>query len=102
MGDPPTLRPLPATRPKKLPAQVPRRFPIRTMMGFVALFAVLLSVLRTLGMPPTIMVILGGWVLAIAAAQAFLLKGRFPREASALFHGLVLQSLPHYRIRIPG
>lgn len=53
------------------------------MLGFIAIFAVLLSVLRTFGLPPIAMAILAGWVLVIAVAQALLFGGRHPRWASA-------------------
>lgn len=68
---------------KVLPAQVPRRFPVRTMLGLIAMFAIMLSVWRTLGVPPIMMVILLVWVVTIALAQVLLFQGKRPRLASA-------------------
>ncbi len=65
-----------------VPAQVPRRFPVGTMLAFTAIFAVVLSILRTAGVPPIGIVVVGGWVIVIGLAQAVLFKGKRPRAAS--------------------
>lgn len=71
-------------RKEVLPAGVPRRFSIGTMLGLTAVFAVLLGVLRMLGFGPIGMVIVAGWLLLIAVAQAVLFKGQRPRLASSV------------------
>ena len=65
-----------------VPAQVPRRFPVGTMLLLVTVFAIVLSVARTLGATPGLILLIAGWVVLIALAQVLLFHGQKPREAS--------------------
>ncbi len=65
-----------------VPAQVPRRFPVGTLLLLVLVFAVVLSVLRTVGMGAGMILFVGGFVLVVGLGQVVLFRGEKPREAS--------------------
>lgn len=65
-----------------VPAQVPRRFPVGTMLVLIAVFAVLLSALRTWGASAETIVLIVLFVLCVAVGQVLLFHGQEPRKAS--------------------
>ena len=67
-----------------VPAQVPRRFPIGTLLLLMAVFAVLLSALRTAGAHPAAIVFVAGFTLVVGLGQILLYHGNKPREASMM------------------
>lgn len=75
-------------RTELVPAQVPRRFPVGTMLVLVAVFAVLLSALRTAQAYPEVIVLVTAFVLCVGVGQVVLFRGQRPREASALAGGI--------------
>lgn len=74
--------PLPSYRKEPPPARVPRRFGVGTVMIFTAMFAVLFSLLRSLGSPPHLIIFLGLWSACIGLGQMLLFGGKQPRAAS--------------------
>ena len=63
-------------------AGVPRRFGVGILMLLMTLFAVLFSVMRTMGASVETFAIIATMVAAVAIGQIFLFGGRYPRAAS--------------------
>jgi uncharacterized protein YhhL (DUF1145 family) len=63
---------------------MPRRFSIGTAMILTAVFAVMLSILKTFDAPPVVFGFMSVFVVAIAVCQALLFKGKNPRKASII------------------
>jgi hypothetical protein len=78
-------------RPPSPQVGVPRRFGIGTMMILTAMYAVLFSLLTTLGAPPVVFAAIAIYVTGVGLCQVLLYKGKNPRRAS-IVGGAVLYS----------
>ncbi|MBN1908451.1 MAG: hypothetical protein JW818_01815 [Pirellulales bacterium] len=65
-------------------AQVPRRFPMGTLMLMVTLFAVLFAVMQSFKLPGWLIFVIAGLFLAVGMGQVWLLRGRRPKLASMI------------------
>jgi ribosomal protein S18 acetylase RimI-like enzyme len=63
-------------------ASVPRRFGVGVMLILTTAFALLFSLMRTLGAPPQVFLLVAGLFLAVTLAQILLFEGKKPRQAS--------------------
>ena len=61
---------------------VPRRYDLAMLLTVTVSFALLFSLLRMLGAPPTLMVAAATFIALVGLAQAALFGGRSPRQAS--------------------
>jgi len=71
--------------PRRPPAPqvgMPRRFGIGTMMILTAMYAVLFSLLTTLGAPHVVFAAIAIYVTGVGLCQVLLYKGKNPRKAS--------------------
>ncbi len=63
-------------------AGVPRRFGVGILMLLITLFAVLFSLLESLGAPAGVFAVISTMIVAVAIGQVLLFGGRYPRAAS--------------------
>ena len=61
---------------------VPRRYDLATLLTVTVSFALLFSLLRMIGAPPTLMAAAATFIALVGLAQAALFGGRSPRRAS--------------------
>ncbi|MBN1912720.1 MAG: hypothetical protein JW818_23560 [Pirellulales bacterium] len=73
--------------------QVPRRFPMGTMMLMVTLFAVLFAAMQSAGLPGVLIFLIAGLFLAVGMAQMWLFRGRRPKLASILAGALYVPTV---------
>ncbi|MCE5267176.1 MAG: hypothetical protein LLG00_04765 [Planctomycetaceae bacterium] len=72
---------------------IPRRFGIGTMMILVAVFAMLFSLLKTLGVPPVPFGCISIFVAGVAACQVLLFGGNNPRAASVVGGSIIFYAM---------
>jgi hypothetical protein len=75
-------------KPSQAAVSVPRRFGVGTMMILVTAFAVLLGILKSVGVPPAIFGTVAAFIAGVGACQVLLFKGKDPRRAS--FYGGII------------
>ncbi|MDP6446919.1 MAG: hypothetical protein QGG36_27110 [Pirellulaceae bacterium] len=62
----------------------PRQFDLATLMVISAAYAMLFGLMRWIGVSPLLMLFVAGGLTLVMIAQAWVLKGRFPRVSSML------------------
>ncbi|MBC8871637.1 MAG: hypothetical protein H8E44_19600 [Planctomycetes bacterium] len=63
---------------------VPRRYDLATLFAVSIAYSLAFGVMRLCNCPPTLFVILAGFVTSVGLGQALLFKGKAPRAASVL------------------
>ncbi len=75
--------------PRKLPACVPRRFSIGTLLVFATLYSLLFAVLSCFNVWPSVFLAITVFLTGVGVAQVLLFNGKNPRAASTIA-GIVL------------
>jgi len=75
-------------KPSQPAVSVPRRFSVGTMMILVTAFAMLLGILKTVGVPPLEFAAISLFIAGVGVCQVLLFKGMDPRKAS-FFGGMI-------------
>lgn len=75
------------TEPDEL-YSVPRRYDLASMFAISVAYALLFSIMRLLGCPPSLICLAGIFCAAVGAAQALMFGGKRPREASIIAGGV--------------
>jgi len=75
-------------KPSRPAVCVPRRFSVGTMMILVTAFAVLLGILKTVGVEPVVFATVAAFLGGVGVCQVLMFKGTDPRRAS-FFGGMI-------------
>jgi hypothetical protein len=86
-------------RPPSPQVGMPRRFGIGTMMILTAMYAVLFSLLTTLGAPHVVFAAIAIYVTGVGLCQVLLYKGKNPRRAS-IVGGMILMFVMTFAIMV--